>query len=89
MPMKSFAFIVALSIGAVSLTACTATEQGATIGGVTGAAIGGATTGTPQGALVGGAIGAAAGALIGKASQPGECYYRDRYGRRYIAACPA
>ena len=28
-----------------------------------------------------------AGALIGNASEPGQCYYRDRYGRRYIAAC--
>jgi hypothetical protein len=25
--------------------------------------------------------------LIGNASEPGQCYYRDRYGRRYIAAC--
>jgi hypothetical protein len=29
------------------------------------------------------------GALIGSvAEQPGQCYYRDRYGRRYIDTCP-
>jgi hypothetical protein len=22
------------------------------------------------------------------AEQPGQCYYRDRYGRRYIDDCP-
>jgi hypothetical protein len=42
----------------------------------------------------GAGIGAASGAIIGGAvtgnvqEQPGQCYYRDRYGRRYIDDCP-
>ena len=29
-------------------------------------------------------------AVIGSVSeQPGQCYYRDRYGRRYIDSCPS
>ena len=43
-----------------------------------GAAIGG----------LGGAVGAVAGALIGRANEPGDCYYRDRRGNRYIDRCP-
>ena len=73
------------------LAACTQTEQGAVIGGVSGAAIGSAVASPgnrAEGALVGGAIGAVAGALIGKANEQNECYYRDRYGRRYIDRCP-
>lgn len=71
-----------------SVAACTPTQQGATIGALGGAAVGGA-LGDTEGALVGAAVGGAAGALIGRASeQPGQCYYRDRYGRRYIADCP-
>jgi hypothetical protein len=70
------------------LSACTPAERGATVGGVTGAAVGGAVTGDVAGAAVGGAVGATAGALIGNANAPGQCYYRDRYGRRYIDDCP-
>ena len=68
---------------------CTATEQGAGIGAASGAIIGGAVTGNVRGAAVGAAIGGVSGAVIGNvAGRPGQCYYRDRYGRRYIAACP-
>lgn len=70
-----------------AIVACTATEKGAVIGGATGAAVGGAVSGDIEGAAIGGAVGAVAGALIGKASEPGKCYYRDRYGNRYIADC--
>ncbi|WP_353640927.1 glycine zipper domain-containing protein [Mesorhizobium sp. WSM2239] len=70
-----------------ALTACSQTERGAVIGGATGAIVGGAATGDAGGAVVGGGIGAVAGALIGNASEPGKCYYRDRYGRRFIADC--
>jgi hypothetical protein len=36
----------------------------------------------------GAGIGGVSGALIGHVrDQPGQCYYRDRYGRRYIDAC--
>lgn len=77
--------IVAAVIG---LSGCTATERGAAVGGATGAAVGGIVSGDVEGAAVGGVVGAAAGALIGHASEPGRCYYRDRYGRRYVARCP-
>jgi len=29
-----------------------------------------------------------AGALIGRANEPNQCRYRDRYGQIYLAACP-
>lgn len=72
----------------LSLAACTATEQGAGVGAATGAVVGGVATGNVRGAAVGAAVGGAAGALIGNvADQPGRCYYRDRYGKRYIDRC--
>lgn len=67
---------------------CTATERGATVGGLGGAAVGAAATGNVEGAAIGGAVGAAAGALIGRASEPGDCIYRARDGSRYVAPCP-
>jgi hypothetical protein len=73
----------------VALAGCSQTERGAVIGGLGGAAVGGAVSGDVEGALIGGAVGAAAGALIGRANEPGRCYYRDSRGRRYIAQCPA
>lgn len=69
------------------LAACTQTEKGAAIGAGTGAVIGGVATGNVRGAAVGAAVGGVAGALIGNANEPGRCLYRDRYGRRYEAAC--
>jgi hypothetical protein len=73
----------------VSLAACSRTEQGAAVGGLGGAAVGAAVAGDPvQGAVVGGAVGAIAGAVIGHASEAGQCRYRDRYGRVYVAHCP-
>ncbi|CAN7529940.1 glycine zipper domain-containing protein [Pararhizobium sp. LjRoot235] len=82
--MKKILLAVALIL---PLAACTQTERGAGIGAASGAIIGGAATGKVRGAAVGAAVGGVAGALIGSASEPGQCYYRDRYGRRYIAAC--
>ncbi len=80
--------LIMLMVGA-SLASCTATEKGAGIGAASGAIIGGVATGNVRGAAVGGAIGGVAGALIGNVSeQPGQCYYRDRYGRRYVDDCP-
>jgi uncharacterized membrane protein len=73
----------------LSIASCTPTEQGAGIGAASGALIGAAATGNIRGAAVGGAIGGLTGAVIGSvAEQPGQCYYRDRYGRRYIDDCP-
>ena len=71
----------------LSLASCTQTEKGASIGAVSGAVLGGAITGNVRGAAVGAAIGGVGGALIGNASEPGYCYYRDQYGQRYTARC--
>jgi hypothetical protein len=86
---KQMKKVIALVLIALAVTSCTQTEKGATIGAAGGAIIGGAVSNNFGGALVGAAIGGVAGALIGQASEPGQCYYRDRYGRRYVAACPS
>ncbi|MDP9837503.1 putative membrane protein [Neorhizobium huautlense] len=81
--------LMVLALAGLSLAGCTQTEKGAGIGAASGAVIGGLATGNVRGAAVGGAIGGVAGAVIGNVSeQPGQCYYRDRYGRRYIDDCP-
>jgi hypothetical protein len=78
-----------LLLAGLTLASCTQTEKGAGIGAASGAVIGGLVTGNVRGAAVGAAIGGVSGALIGSVSeQPGQCYYRDRYGRRYIDDCP-
>ena len=82
-----------LPVAALSLAACTPTtaDQSTLLGAAGGAAVGYAVSGDGdkgKGALLGAAVGAVAGNLIGKANNPGECYYRDSYGNRYIAACP-
>ncbi|MCF6368814.1 glycine zipper domain-containing protein [Rhizobium halophilum] len=80
--------LVILLLG-LSAAGCTQTERGAAVGAGAGAVIGGLATGDVRGAAVGAAIGGVSGALIGSVSeQPGQCYYRDRYGRRYIDDCP-
>ena len=84
--MKMTLLILSLLI---PLSACSRTEQGAAVGGLGGAAVGAAVAGDPvKGAVVGGAVGAIAGAVIGHASEAGQCRYRDRYGRVYVARCP-
>ena len=81
--------ILMLALVGLSIASCTPTEQGAGIGVASGAVIGGAVTGNVRGAAIGAAIGGVSGAVIGSvAEQPGQCYYRDRYGRRYIDDCP-
>ncbi len=81
--------VIALVLVGLSIASCTNTEKGAGIGAVSGAIIGGAATGNVRGAAVGAAIGGVSGAVIGSvADQPGQCYYRDRHGRRYIDDCP-
>ena len=84
--MKKMVVLMALLL---PLGACSQTEQGAAVGGLGGAAVGAAVAGDPvQGAVIGGAVGAVPGALIGHASERGQCRYRDRYGRTYVARCP-
>ena len=81
--------VIAMLLVVAAIAGCTPTEKGATIGAASGAVIGGAVTGKAGGALAGAAIGGVAGALIGRASEgSNRCYYRDRYGRRYVANCP-
>ncbi len=81
--------VILLLVVGLALASCTQTEQGAAIGAGSGAVIGGLATGNVRGAAVGAAIGGVSGALIGSvAEQPGQCYFRDRYGRRYIDDCP-
>lgn len=82
--MKKILLVAALIL---PLAACSETEKGASIGAASGAVIGGVATGNVRGAAVGAAVGGVAGALIGNANEPGRCIYRDRYGRRYTAAC--
>ncbi|OHV85419.1 YMGG-like glycine zipper-containing protein [Ensifer sp. LCM 4579] len=82
--MKKILLVAALIL---PLAACTQTEKGAAVGAASGAIIGGAVSNDVEGAAVGAAIGGVAGALIGRASEPGYCIYRDRYGRRYTARC--
>ena len=80
---------ILLLLAGATIAGCTPTQQGAGIGAASGAVIGGVVTGDVRGAAVGAAIGGAAGAVIGNvAGQPGQCYYRDQYGRPYQAACP-
>ncbi|MCA1489448.1 YMGG-like glycine zipper-containing protein [Sinorhizobium alkalisoli] len=82
--MKKMLLVAALIL---PLAACTQTEKGAAVGATSGAIIGGVVGGDVEGAAVGAAVGGVAGALIGRASEPGYCIYRDRYGRRYTARC--
>lgn len=79
-------FILAAA-AVLMLASCSKTEKAAVIGAASGAVIGGAVTGDWRGAAVGAAAGGATGALIGQASEPGRCIYRDRYGRRYEDRC--
>jgi YmgG-like glycine-zipper protein len=84
--MKKAMMILVL---AAALGACSQTEKGAAVGGLGGAAVGAAVANDPvQGAVIGGAVGAVAGALIGRASESGQCRYRDRHGRVYVDRCP-
>lgn len=72
------------------MAGCTPTEKGAAIGAGTGAAVGAAATGTVAGAGWGALIGGAAGALIGRVSEESnQCWYRDKYGKRYKDRCPS
>ena len=81
--------VIGLMLAGLTLAGCTQTEKGAGIGAAGGAIIGGAVSNSWRGAAIGAAIGGVTGALVGHVSeQPGQCYYRDRYGRRYIDDCP-
>ncbi|MFZ1726950.1 MAG: YMGG-like glycine zipper-containing protein [Albidovulum sp.] len=78
-----------LMMGLISVTsACETPQQTAAASAATGAVIGASVSDNDlRGALIGGAAGLAVGTLIGQASTPGDCIYRDAYGRQIIAPC--
>ncbi|QCI96862.1 YMGG-like glycine zipper-containing protein [Agrobacterium larrymoorei] len=78
---------VIFAVIGLALASCTQTEKGAGTGAVVGGIAGAAITGNVRGAAVGAALGGVTGALIGRANEPGYCYYRDQYGQRYTARC--
>jgi predicted small secreted protein len=89
--MKKIMTIVIALFAAMSLAACTTTEQGAGVGAVAGGLVGAATTGTVAGAAIGAGVGAIAGAAIGHvAGRDGYCYYHadHHHHHRWVARCP-
>lgn len=85
--------ILIIAATALSLAACTSTQQGATVGAVGGAVIGAAATGNVVGTAVGAGIGAVAGAaagdLLGRVDgSSNRCVYQRANGTRYIDICP-
>jgi outer membrane lipoprotein SlyB len=82
--------LVTLSLLTLPIAACTPAEQSLAVGALGGAAVGAAVSSDDdkaKGAVVGAVVGATAATLLGPASNPGQCRYRDAYGREYIAAC--
>jgi YMGG-like Gly-zipper len=76
--------VIAIVVAGLTVAGCTQTEKGAAVGAASGAVIGGIVSNDVRGAAVGAAIGGVLGAV---AAQPGQCYYRDQWGRRYIDDC--
>jgi len=79
-------------LSTVALAGCQTTGPdrvlgGAALGAGSGALIGAAASGTAGGALAGGLLGGVAGALIADATDPGRCYYYNRYSRRVYVPC--
>jgi len=78
--------ILAVTLGACANARDTRMAEGAGIGGVGGALIGGIAGRSVGGAVVGGVAGAAAGALIADATRPAHrgtyCYYSDSLHKR-------
>ena len=86
------AIVLSLAIAGMGLSACVETTptQNTLLGGAAGALAGAAVSSKGdmgKGALIGAGLGAAAGTYLGQASKPGQCYYRNSAGQRYIAAC--
>lgn len=86
--------ILIIAATALSLAACTTTQQGATVGAIGGgvigaAASGGSLVGTAVGAGVGAVAGAAVGEVIGyHGTSRDRCVYRRADGTQYIDTCP-
>lgn len=85
--------ILIIAATALSLAACTATQQGAAVGAGAGAIVGAATTGNVVGAAVGAGIGgitgAAAAEVLGRVENSNnQCIYQRPDGTRYRDVCP-
>ncbi|ODT68719.1 MAG: hypothetical protein ABS75_19330 [Pelagibacterium sp. SCN 63-23] len=86
--------VLIIAATALSLAACTTTQQGATVGAVGGGIVGAtATGGSLVGTAVGAGIGAVAGAAVGDMvrvhnQSRNQCVYVDRNGREFIDTCP-
>ena len=77
---------VALGLVALlAITGCTTTEKDISIGTGAGAIIGDI-AGGGRGALIGAGAGALGGLLV-RELRNGNCQYRDRHGRMYVARC--
>jgi len=77
-----------IALGLVALMAisgCTTTEKDLTIGTGAGAVIGGI-AGGGRGALIGAGAGALGGLLV-RELRNGNCEYRNRHGKIYVAPC--
>ena len=81
--MKTAVLVITAGM-ALGVAGCT-TQQGALVGGATGAVIGGVATNSFGGAIVGGAIGALAGAVLVQQTN-GMCTYRYK-GKLYRERC--
>lgn len=83
-------FLFVLPVLALSLAACTPTQQtagGAAAGALVGASISSGSDRT-RGAVAGAIVGAAAAQLLGPSNQAGQCNFRDANGRIFTAPCP-
>ncbi|MCX7645353.1 MAG: glycine zipper 2TM domain-containing protein [Rhodobacteraceae bacterium] len=86
--MKRFLLILPFAaLTAACVEANPGTVGGATVGAIAGAAID--DDDRVRGAVTGAVVGGVAGTLLGRSQQnPAQCVYQDRYGNRYVAACP-
>ena len=86
--MKTFIILaaLALALGGCANARDTRMAEGAGIGGVGGAIIGGVASNSVGGAVVGGVAGAAVGAVVADATRPHHarqhCYYSENLGHR-------
>ena len=85
--------ILIIAATALTMAACTTTQQGAVLGAGAGAIVGAATTGTvvgtAVGAGIGGVVGAAAGNVLGRVEGSNDiCIYQRPNGSRYRDTCP-
>lgn len=86
------AFVLAATVAAVSLGACTMTSnERAVVGGLAGAAGGlilaDALNANPNWTIVAALGGAAAGALVARNTRTGECAYANGRGQYYTRPC--